>query len=763
MTHRATLQTFLFLLLCLLYGPLSSSSQAPSATLIDWDVTNTANSSSGIPSDEVISLRFTADGKMWISTNIAFASYDGSKWHTYGTDDGFSWGGGRMGRIYVDRQQNVWLTSDESGLAKVDPSGAFTLYMPKEDSDQGIASDLVLDIVQDNQNGYYISNWVQFGTALSYLASNGVWTHYKYDVIGSNPYDKLLCLAYDMERGVLYGGTLFSGVMYFDGTKFVPLTEDYQTSVSELAISGDTLYAATDLGLMRIDLVNKTFVSMLTTADGLADNFSTSVAIDDSGTIWVGSEGAGVTRLCQGKTTIYNTTNGLSSNDVYAIAFSPKNKRPYLATRFGGVCYQEGDDIWRYMGSNGLASNSVNEMLLTGAERWYATSAGVSHFDGKLWHNHKLQLEDNKGLARDYVSRILKDNQPNKKSLWVSGYGGVAEYNQSQEQWKYYPYRVSRKNKEGLEEIHAPQLAMMQSSKGEYWVTTFGERLGFASFNPEDSSYIFYNDTNLSVLPAGCNSFFTAVEAPDETIWFCSVDGVLLRDKEGRYRMERFPIEVTVTDPSTGEPATGMDNNVRNVTFAPDGKAWISKLSGIIIYDPKTGSKVSESGPTADPISIVTKIVFDEEGNAFIGTLLDGLFVRTREGVYHHLNETYGLGLKQQVFSLYLIERTLYLCTDQGVYATNQYDKIIAHIRANAPIASGTKPIFKLYPNPTTDYVILPTGSLHYRVYNEQGALILTGETRELYKLDLQKMPAGRYIVSYLIDNKWINEQLIVE
>ena len=206
-----------------------------------------------------------------------------------------------------------------------------------------------------------------------------------------------------------------------------------------------------------------------------------------------------------------------------------------------------------------------------------------------------------------------------------------------------------------------------------------------------------------------------------------------------------------------------MDNNVRNVTFAPDGKAWISKLSGIIIYDPKTGSKVSESGPTADPISIVTKIVFDEEGNAFIGTLLDGLFVRTREGVYHHLNETYGLGLKQQVFSLYLIERTLYLCTDQGVYATNQYDKIIAHIRANAPIASGTKPIFKLYPNPTTDYVILPTGSLHYRVYNEQGALILTGETRELYKLDLQKMPAGRYIVSYLIDNKWINEQLIVE
>ena len=36
--------------------------------------------------------------------------------------------------------------------------------------------------------------------------------------------------------------------MYFDGERFVPLTEEYQMSVSELAISGDTLYAATDLG-----------------------------------------------------------------------------------------------------------------------------------------------------------------------------------------------------------------------------------------------------------------------------------------------------------------------------------------------------------------------------------------------------------------------------------------------------------------------------------------------------------------------------------
>ena len=99
----------------------------------------------------------------------------------------------------------------------------------------------------------------------------------------------------------------------------------------------------------------------------------------------------------------------------------------------------------------------------------------------------------------------------------------------------------------------------MQTTKGDFWVTTFGERLGFGTFKPEDGSFSFYNDTNISVLPAGCNSFFTAVEAPDESIWFCSVDGILIRDKAGEYRMERFPIEIQVTDPNTGKPVTGYD------------------------------------------------------------------------------------------------------------------------------------------------------------------------------------------------------------
>lgn len=729
-------------------------------------ITNTANTSSGLPSDEVISLRFSADGQLWVSTNIAFARYDGAEWHTYGDQDGFTWGEVRMGKIYIDPQQQVWLTSDENGLARISSDGKVTLYSASEEIEQGLASNTVLDIVQDNNKGYYISNWEQFGTTLSYLSAGGEWTHYPFSVVGNNPFDKLLCLAYDAKRGVLYGGTLFSGVMYFDGEQFAPLSEDYQTAVSELLVSGDKLYAATDLGLMSVDLESKTIISMKTKADGLADDFSTSLAMDQEGRLWVGSDGSGVTCISsQGDTVIYNAAQDLSSNDIYSIAISPVTGRPYMGTRIGGICYQTGEGLWAHVGSTGLASNNVVGVIFDGDFTWYATSAGVSLYTGKLWHNYKLKTDDPSSFAKDYVASMLQDNRPDaKQNIWVSGYGGIACYNKNTEDWNYFPHRVNIVNEEGEEEIHAPRISLMQTQKGDFWVTTFGERLGFASFNPQTGEYQFYNDTNLDLLPEGCNSFFAAVEAPDETLWICSVDGVLLRDKEGNYKMKKFPIEITVTDPNTGQPVKGYDNNVRNVTFAPDGKVWISKLNGIIIYDPVTDEQEIEMGPDQDPVSFVTNIVFDEEGNAFIGTILDGLFVRTKEGVYCHLDESYGLDLKQQIVDLYIREGVLYLCTDLGVYASAEYAKIIEQIRSNEAIArEGETPCFYIYPNPSRDYVVLPPHALRYVVYDMSGLQRMAGEIKSGQKVDLQGLSVGRYLISYLIEGKWVSQQLVVE
>ena len=724
-----------------------------------WQVTNTANTSSGLPSDQVHSLRFDSRGNLYVSTNLAFARYNGTEWYTFTDRDGFTWQTDKMGKIYIDAQDNVWLCSEENGLAKLSPDNRFTLYTEHTADEPGLAGNTVWDIVADADGGYYIADQVQHGNALSHVNARGEWTHYNFDVFTFNPFDALLCLAYDPQTKTLWAGTMMSGVMYFDGESFQPVSEEYQIAVSELAVHGDYLYAATDLGLMTIDLKEKKLLSLLGKEQGLADDFSTSVAVDAQGTVWVGSDGAGLTRLSATDTTVFNTQNGLSSNDIYSIAFNAQSL-PWLGTRIGGICHYTESQTWAHIGATGLPANTVNGMLFEGIDSlWYATSAGVSLYDGHLWKNFTLKTDHPQSLNKDYAGRILQDNQ-NPDLVWASGYGGVASYSKSTDEWHFYPFTHTVKNDQGVEEVRYPQLALMQASDGTFWATTFGEKLGFASFNPASGEYTFYNDTNIEALPAGNNSFFSVVESPARELWFCSVDGVLIRDTQGAYTLKKFPMDMQVTDPETGQTLTGEDNNVRHVTFAPDGRVWISKLGGIIIYDPQTDTSVQETGRTDDPLSIVSKIVFDGEGNAFVGTLLDGLFLRTAQGEYHHIAQDYGLEADVQILDMYMHGQTLYLCTDKGVYATDRYGKIV-EIALGKESVTPAEPIFRLYPNPATDYLRLPGEAAAFALYDLSGHLLLQGGQTEY--VDLSPLPAGKYIVRCLINSQWMSRQLIVQ
>ncbi len=88
-----------------------------------WKVVNTATTSSGLPSDEVISLLFSSDGKLWVSTNLALATFDGQKWKKYEEQDSFPLSNKRLGKLFEDSKSNIWVCSDENGLTKLNQRG----------------------------------------------------------------------------------------------------------------------------------------------------------------------------------------------------------------------------------------------------------------------------------------------------------------------------------------------------------------------------------------------------------------------------------------------------------------------------------------------------------------------------------------------------------------------------------------------------------------------------------------------------------------
>lgn len=747
-------QTLWVLLALLFIGGLTAKAQ------IAWETINTLNTSSGLPSDEIISVRFSRNGKLWVSTNLAFASYDGSTWKVYSEKDGLPANGVRWGKIYEDSRGNMWICSEENGLAQVTPEGQVTLMQAQEEVEQGLVDNGVFDVVEDGKGGYFISNWKQYATSLSYLSAEGKWTHYPFSAVGFNPFDKILCMAYDKEHNVLYAGTLFSGVMYFNAEEeaFYPVSEDYQTSVSELAISSDgKLYAAMDIGLMKLDLTTKKVIKVMTEEQGLANNFILSVAVDARGNVWAGTDGSGITCIApDGALTQYNTSNGLSANDIYSIAFD-KNQRAYVGTRIGGISYQDGEGNWKHIGSMGLAGNDVSSVIFASDEAtWFATSAGLSLYNGKLWKNFKLTREDGSGLLKDVVSGMVWDNRPDRNALYVSGYGGIAKYEPKGDQWTFFPCVV--KNEKGEEQ--RPRMKVMQDREGGLWVTTYGERLGIGRFDEETKTYTFLNDRNLPEIPSGNHAFFTAVQAPDGAIWFCSVGGVLIY-KDEKYTFKKFPISIQIPDPETGEMQSGWDHNVRNVAFDSEGRAWLSKLSGVVIYDPKTETKTEEKGLENLPLSVVTKIVFDAEGNAFVGTFFDGLFLRTAQGQYYHLAEPFGLDSKLQVTEIYLHNDRLYLCTDRGVMSTANYRALIAQAVGNESVENLHEGVY-IYPNPAQDRMVLPNHTSSYYLYDLSGRLLLEGDARLHNTVSLEGTIPGIYLVRYMQQGRWRAEKLVI-
>lgn len=741
--------------ICLLLLPMVALCQNK------WGITNTANTSSGLPSDEVLSLLFDSKGKLWISTNLALATYDGTTWKTYTPKDGLQWQNVRLGRLRIDSQQNVWVCSDENGLARISPNGNVTMFSESQSPNaKSLASNILFDIAEDENGGYWISNWQQGGTILSYLSPNGEFTHYPFNVLGNNPFDKLLTLVYDNKTKTLYGGSLFQGIVKWNGRKFEPITDKFQTAISEMVFDADNknLYAASDIGLIHYSLLDNN-VGLLTTNEGLADNFSSSLAIAKDGTLWVGTDGNGVTCIKpDGSTIIYNRKSGLTSNDIFSIALDDMGK-PYLGTHTGGVCFLNNKNRWEHYSATGLAGNDVLDILFDYAGCvWYATTAGLSAFDGALWKNFLVKKATGNEFTSNYIASVCPNlNDEMGKSLIIGTKGGIVLLNTENGVCSYYPLG----NVPDVTKNNSTKIKAYQFEKDKVWLCSFGARLGFGIFDPITKKFSWFNDTNIEVLPKGTNSFFEIKKAPNGQVWLGSVNGALVYDK-GMYTWIDFTTRAEVINPDTGEPQVVADNNVRNFAFAPDGKIWVSKLSDLVIYDPVTKTKTVEKGPKGATMSALTSIAFDGNANAFIGTLLDGLFLRTKNGAYYHLTTAFGLSEKLMVYNVYFHNEKLILATDAGIYVS---DKPADLVQQAEHVASPVTSTFKLivYPNPAVNTVNLPIGAEYFVIYDIMGRVIKSGNVSSSYSIDVRNIKRGSYIIKFLLDKNWHQQQIQFE
>jgi signal transduction histidine kinase/DNA-binding response OmpR family regulator len=96
--------------------------------------------------------------------------------------------------------------------------------------------------------------------------------------------------------------------------------------------------------------------------DGLSNNFVISILEDQSGNIWLGTQGGGVSLFNGESFTHYGVNEGVSNNTVWSIA-EDKNGNIWLGTEGGGVSVFNGESFTHYTEREGLANNSVWSIL----------------------------------------------------------------------------------------------------------------------------------------------------------------------------------------------------------------------------------------------------------------------------------------------------------------------------------------------------------------------------------------------------------------
>ncbi|TND01226.1 MAG: Adenylate cyclase [Bacteroidetes bacterium] len=324
------------------------------------------------------------------------------------------------------------------------------------------------------------------------------------------------------------------------------------------------------------------FLTNYNSDNGLALDALPSALLDQSGNLWFGTYGGGVSRYDGKSFTTFTTSNGLVNNTVVSIA-QERSGIIWFGTS-GGLSRYDGKSFTSFTKKQGLADNMVLSMLQDkSGNMWFATGKGVSRYDGKSFTNYTTE----QGLAYAVAYCIKEDKAGN---IWIGTYGGGV----SRFDGKHFKNYTSN---DGL--ANNIIFSIHQDRSGKIWFGSYGN--GVSLFDGKS----FTNFTTRDGL-AG-NEVYQMIEDKEGNLWLATNGGVSRRNKDAG----------TFTN-FTGKQGLPM-NHVLTVTEDRSGNLWFGTYgSGISCYNGRSFTTISSNNGLVN--NQVLSINEDESGNIWFGT-----------------------------------------------------------------------------------------------------------------------------------------------
>lgn len=387
--------------------------------------------------------------------------------------------------------------------------------------------------------------------------------------------------------------------------------------------------------------------------DGLGGQDIYSIAQDDKGRIWVGTDnGISICWLDQGKKQIKNIgrPEGLP-DDIIRFILPDSNGNCWVGTYEKGFCRVNGENLevdFLYHNWNQGVINCME--LVGGSDLWIGTTAqGIWRYN---FRREQLQSIPFKQLQKDKISAIHTDHEGN---LWVLGRdAGLLSINchftfidnnlqnlqaihldRKDRLWVgsqngLYQWKNAQAEEDTFEKVlNENVLSVFEDSVGNIWAGTFGE--GVILINRETGKKRRLNEKD--GLP---NGSILSIDGTGELIWLATLGGVVeLRCRKDPMNESDFTIKMLDYESALGT------NFIYKVYVDRRGRTWFgTDGKGISVLENGKLSSYQETGQ--DAIRSVYSITEDNADNIWFSTLRNGIY-RFDGKDFKHFGKSEGL------------------------------------------------------------------------------------------------------------------------
>jgi signal transduction histidine kinase/ligand-binding sensor domain-containing protein len=525
------------------------------------------NTESGLPQNSVYSVLQTRDGYLWLTTLDGLVRYDGAQFKIFNRNNTKGIRNNRFTQLVEDADGNLWATTEGNELIRY-RDGLFTPCSAEE----GCPDQPVQQILTDDRGAPLFVT----------LDALFTWSGGKFMAKTAGDYRDIY-IHYDKE-----------GALWLIGKGLLRRFKDGDSTVYRL--------------------------------DGASPSTGiTGVCDGHDGALWVGTMGAGMFKMQNGRLTSYRVKDGLPS-DFVSPKWEDRKGNLWLATSKGLSLLSDGK-FRNISTAEGLSSDLIKSVYEDREGTiWVGTiNAGLN----RITEQTVSFYTTDDGLASNNVYPISEDSEGN---VWVGGDGITI-------------YKGGRFS--GLKA--APVISALHAGRdGRMWVGGFATLLYF-----KDGRFVdFAKEAGLPISIHQVNAIY---EDRDGTLWV-GTSRILFSYRDG---------QVTLYSAKEGYDEEGVRAFLRD----SQGRLWVATYGGLLRFD--NGSFVAFKEESGLSSNYVRSLYEDGDGVLWVGTY-DGGLNRFKDGKFTRYGMEDGL-FSDGVFQILDDSRgNLWMSSNRGIYRTSR-------------------------------------------------------------------------------------------